>query len=152
MGTFSSVFSGLGAWNWMILAALLFLLEMAAPGLHIVWFALAALIVGGIALAVPLAWQLQVLLFLVLAVLLAVLARRLARGAASRTDQPLLNERAAQYVGQTFLVAEPIAGGRGRVKVGDTLWLAEGQDAPAGARVRVTGAKGTVLMVEAAGV
>ena len=53
-------------------------------------------------------------------------------------------------MGRVVIVAEAIEGGRGRVRVGDTLWPAEGPDAPPGAEVRVTAAKGTVLVVERA--
>ncbi len=66
----------------------------------------------------------------------------------SKSDQPDLNRRAAQLVGRVLVVAEAIEGGRGKVRVGDTLWPAEGPDTPAGAEVRVAAAKGTVLVVE----
>jgi membrane protein implicated in regulation of membrane protease activity len=66
----------------------------------------------------------------------------------SRSDQPDLNRRGAQLIGQVLVVAEAIEGGRGKVRVGDTLWAVEGPDAPAGAEVRVTAAKATVLVVE----
>jgi membrane protein implicated in regulation of membrane protease activity len=36
------------------------------------------------------------------------------------------------------------------VRVGDTLWPASGSDAPKGSRVRITGANGTVFVVEPA--
>ena len=68
----------------------------------------------------------------------------------SKSDQPNLNRPAAQLVGRVLVVAEAIEGGRGKVRVGDTLWPVEGPDAPAGAEVRVTAAKGTVLLVEQA--
>ena len=68
----------------------------------------------------------------------------------SKSDQPNLNRPAAQLVGRVLIVAEAIEGGRGKVRVGDTLWPVEGPDAPAGAEVRVTVAKGTVLVVELA--
>ncbi len=45
-------------------------------------------------------------------------------------------------------VEEAIEHGRGKVRVGDTLWTAEGPDAPAGAQVRVASAQGTLLRVE----
>ena len=66
----------------------------------------------------------------------------------SRSDQPDLNRRAAQLVGRVLIVEEAIEGGRGKVRVGDTLWPVEGPDAPVGAEVRVTAAKATVLLVE----
>ena len=66
----------------------------------------------------------------------------------SKSDQPNLNRPAAQLVGRVLILAEAIEGGRGKVRVGDTLWPAEGPDAPEGAEVRVTAANGTVLVVE----
>jgi membrane protein implicated in regulation of membrane protease activity len=68
----------------------------------------------------------------------------------SRSDQPDLNRRASQLVGRLLIVEEAIEGGRGKVRVGDTLWPVEGPDTPAGAEVKVTGTKGTFLVVERA--
>lgn len=65
-----------------------------------------------------------------------------------KSDQPDLNRRGAQFVGLTVRVEEAIEHGRGKVRVGDTLWTAEGPDAPAGAEVRITAAQGTLLRVE----
>jgi membrane protein implicated in regulation of membrane protease activity len=65
-----------------------------------------------------------------------------------KSDQPDLNRRGAQFVGLTVCVEEAIEHGRGKVRVGDTLWIAEGPDAPAGAEVRITAAQGTLLQVE----
>jgi membrane protein implicated in regulation of membrane protease activity len=70
-----------------------------------------------------------------------------ARCTVGTSDQPDLNRRAAQLVGRLLVVAEPIEGGRGKVRAGDTVWPAEGPDAPAGAKVAVTGANGTSLQV-----
>ena len=44
-------FVGFGVWNWFILAVLLFVLEFMLPGVHFLWFGLAAAIVGILALA-----------------------------------------------------------------------------------------------------
>jgi inner membrane protein len=71
-----------------------------------------------------------------------------AHPAVSQSDQPNLNRPAAQLVGRVLILAEAIEGGRGKVRVGDTLWPVEGPDAPEGAEVKVTAAKGTVLQVE----
>ena len=67
----------------------------------------------------------------------------------SKSDQPD-STPAEQLVGRVLLLAEAIEGGRGKVRVGDTLWLAEGPDVPAGAEVRVIAAKATELVVEPA--
>jgi membrane protein implicated in regulation of membrane protease activity len=68
----------------------------------------------------------------------------------SRSDQPDLNRRGAQYIGRTVIVEEPIVAGRGKVRVGDTLWPVEGPDTVIGAPVKVMAVRGTVLVVEAA--
>ena len=68
----------------------------------------------------------------------------------SLSDQPDLNRRGAQYIGRTVTVEEAIIAGRGKVRVGDTLWPVEGPDASIGARVKVTAVRGTALVVEAA--
>ena len=49
------------------------------------------------------------------------------------------------------MVTQAIDGGSGKVRLGDSEWLAKGADAAVGARLRVTGHDGTVLLVEAAG-
>jgi membrane protein implicated in regulation of membrane protease activity len=70
-----------------------------------------------------------------------------ARSRFSQSDEPDLNRRAAQLVGRVLVVEEAIDNGRGKVRVGDTLWAAEGPDAAAGAEVKVLSAQGTVLRV-----
>jgi len=143
-------FYGFGAWNWLILAVLLFTLETILPGVHFLWFGIAAVIVGGISMATGIAWPLQIVAFGVLAVLTVFLVRRYVRPDVTKSDLPDLNERSQQYVGRSLVVEQAIQNGRGKVRVGDTLWQAEGPDVPAGARVKVTAARGTVLVVERA--
>jgi membrane protein implicated in regulation of membrane protease activity len=64
------------------------------------------------------------------------------------SSEPDLNRRGAQLVGQIVVVVDAIPReGRGSVKVADTVWPAEGVEAPAGARVRISGCKDTVLRV-----
>ena len=65
------------------------------------------------------------------------------------SSEPDLNRRGAQLIGQIVAVVEPIErGGRGSVRAADSVWPAEGAEAVRGARVRITGCKGTVLTVE----
>jgi inner membrane protein len=65
------------------------------------------------------------------------------------SDDPMLNDRGARLAGEIVTVVQAIQDGSGRVKVGDSEWNARGPDAPVGSRVRVTGAQGAVLDVEA---
>ena len=143
-------FANFGVWNWLILAVLLFVLEFIVPGVHFLWFGLAAVIVGFLALATGMTWPYQVIAFGVIAVLTVFGVRRYVRPEANQSDLPDLNERGQQYIGRSLVVEQAIQNGRGKVRVGDSVWQAEGPDAPAGARVKVTGTKGTVLVVERA--
>jgi hypothetical protein len=138
----------LGGWGWLILAAVLVALDIAAPGLFLVWFGAAAGLTGLAVLAAPIppAWQL--VLFSALSVLSLIIGRTFFSPAKIETEQPLLNQRGAQLIGQTFTLEAPIAGGRGRITSGDVIWIVEGPDLDAGARVTVTGADGSKLRVQ----
>jgi membrane protein implicated in regulation of membrane protease activity len=138
-------------WHWWVLAVLLILIEVLAPGTFFLWFGLAAGVVGLLLLIVPaLGWQLQILIFAVLAVGAVMAGRAWFRRHPIISDDNGLNRRGEALVGQVYVLAEAIHTGRGAVRVGDTVWRAEGPDLPKGARVRVTAVQGTVLKVEAA--
>ena len=138
-------------WHWWIAAAVLAALETVAPGAVAIWFAAGAGIVGTLLLLVPLPWQLQLVLFGVLSVAALFLWRRFRTSGPESGELPRLNRRGEQYVGQLCTLLEPISGGYGRARVGDSVWKVRGPELPAGASVRVTGSEGTVLTVEAAG-
>jgi membrane protein implicated in regulation of membrane protease activity len=150
MQSLFAFFAGFGPWNWFILAVLLFILETMVPGVHFLWFGLAAVVVGGLALATGFAWQWQVMAFGVISVLTVFWVRNYVRPDVATSDLPDLNARAQQYVGRSLVVEQAIRNGRGKVRVGDTLWQVEGPDAPAGASVTVKSTRGTVLVVERA--
>jgi membrane protein implicated in regulation of membrane protease activity len=138
----------LGAWNWFIVAVALFALESVVPGVHFVWFGVAAVIVGALGLTVDIAWEWQLITFAIISCITVFFARRYASPEVAASDQPELNLRAEQYVGRVVTVEQAIADGRGKVRVGDTVWNAQGADAPQGARVKITGSNGTCLLVE----
>jgi membrane protein implicated in regulation of membrane protease activity len=140
----------LGAWNWLIAAVVLLILETMVPGVHFLWFGLAAAVIGALALSTGIIWQWQVLAFVLLSVAALFWVKRFARPDVAISDLPDLNVRGQQYVGRAVVVEQAIENGRGKVRVGDTVWSAEGPDVPAGARVKVTGTRGTVLVVERA--
>jgi membrane protein implicated in regulation of membrane protease activity len=145
-----TMIESLGIWFWLIAAGVLFVLETVLPGVFLLWFGVAALIVAGAMLVLPTTFLTQLVLFGIAAVGLAIFARLVLRYGVEVSDRSSLNVRGQQYVGRVFMLEEAIVNGRGRVKVGDSLWSAEGPDLPAGAKVRVTGVDGTVLKVVAA--
>ena len=135
-------------WLWLITAAALGIAELLVPGVFLIWLAAAAAVTGFAALlfGIPLAFQFA--LFALLAMAAVYSGRRWYANNPVESSDPLLNDRAARLVGQIVVVVGAIENGRGRVKIGDGVWDARGEDAPEGARVRVVGAEGTCLKVE----
>ena len=137
-------------WVWLIISAALFTLDVLAPGFFMLWFGVAAVAVGLLVFAVPMEPTWQIVAFCAASLIALALARLIWGGKRSEiSDKPLLNERARQLIGRTFVLATPIRGGRGRITAGDGLWSVRGPDLPEGTLVRVTGADGTELVVEA---
>ena len=138
-------------WFWWGVALALFAAEALLPGSFMLWLGLAAVGTALVDLVVPMPGAAQWMLFAVLS-LVSVAAgwqykKRHPKGA---SDQPLLNRRGAQLVGQVYVLESAIVDGRGRLRIGDAFWTAHGPELPAGARVRVTGFDGAGLTVEAA--
>ncbi|MGW6778357.1 NfeD family protein [Brucella pseudogrignonensis] len=145
--------SQLGLWGWFVLGLVLLILEILAPGIFLIWFGLAALVTGGISFLLGslagFGWQLQIVLFLVLSVIF-VLAGRRVFGSSDRQDEPLLNRRGDQLVGQRATLAEPIVNGRGRIRINDTTWRIKGPDLPAGTEVHIVSFDAITLEMEVA--
>ncbi|MGR3965168.1 NfeD family protein [Pseudomonas sp. 910_23] len=139
----------LSFWDWLALGTVLLILEVFGAGGYLLWMGIAAAAVGVITFLVPplgLEWQL--LLFALLSILTAVYWWKRQRSSAKVSDQPGLNERGSELIGRTFMVHQAIVDGRGKIKVGDGVWMVTGADAPAGAQVRVVGQDGVILEVE----
>jgi membrane protein implicated in regulation of membrane protease activity len=112
-------------WIWWILAAVLMGLEIFAPGAFMIWIGFGAALTGVFAWIFPgIGIELQLLFFAIFSVILAVIGRK------------------------TVMVTKAIKNGKGKVRVGDTEWLAAGPNAKEGESVKVVGAQGTTLEVE----
>ena len=123
---------------------------IAVFSLVLPWFGLGLCLIGGARLHAgePFGWWL--LIVGAAAIVLDILIDFVwAHPSISRSDEPELNQRAAQAIGRIYVVEEAIVAGRGKVRIGDTLWPVEGRETPAGTPVRVTAVNGTVLRVEA---
>ncbi len=136
-------------WHWWIAGVALVIVEVFAPGAIFMWLGISAGIVGAMLLAVPdISWQVQFLIFAVLSVGSIAGWRVYHKRNPTETDLPTLNRRGEQYVGRVFTLEDGITNGTGVVRVDDSRWKIEGEDLPAGTKVRVTGVEGTVLKVE----
>ena len=136
-------------WHWWIAGIALVIIEVFAPGAIFLWMGISAGVVGAVLLAVPgISWQVQFLVFAVLSVGSIVGWRYYHKRNPTESDLPSLNRRGEQYVGRVFTLEDGITNGMGVVRVDDSRWKIEGEDLPAGTKVRVTGVEGTVLKVE----
>jgi membrane protein implicated in regulation of membrane protease activity len=135
-------------WFWLIAGVLLAIAEILVPGFFLIWLAVAAIVTGLLALLLPISMTFQILLFAGLAVAAVYAGRRWFILNPIESTDPKLNDRGARLVGETVVVVEAIQDGRGRVKVGDSVWNVRGADAAIGDRVRVTGSDGPTLLVE----
>ena len=141
----------LGPWSWWVFGLVLLGLEILVPGNVFVWFGVAALLTGVMALLTHFGWQIELIVFVVLALVLVVVGRRVFGRQAQPGEQPFLNDRAHRLVGGSYMLSAPIVDGHGQVRVDDTNWRITGPDLPSGTRVKVTDADGAVLKVEKAG-
>ena len=141
-------------YGWWLLALVLIGAEMLLPGYFLLWIGFAAAAIGLILVVAPgldLAWQL--VSFVALALWSSYVYWRFVRRLLDvPSDRPLLNRRAEQYVGRRYVLDTAIVNGQGKARVGDSVWLVEGPDLPAGATVEVVGVDGNTLRVKHAGV
>ena len=135
-------------WAWLTLGLVLAGLEMLLPGVYLIWLAAAAIVVGVLTAALDLSLPMQVIDFVFLSLIFAFSARRFLRDKPIESADPLMNQRGARLVGETALVVQAIEHGSGRVKLGDSEWIARGPDVAAGECVRVSGSEGAILLVE----
>jgi len=138
-----------GPWTWFIIAVVLFLLELLVAGVFFIWLGAAAIVTGLIELVVPLSWQMELAVFAVLSVFFVLIGRPMAMKRINlETDQPNLNNRNQNFIGQRYRLKKPLTGGRGTLKINDTLWRIRGNDAPQGSWVKITAVDGLELVVE----
>lgn len=134
--------------GWLIAALVLGALELALPGVFLVFLAIAAAITGLALFALPaLPFAAQLACFAVWSGVAVAIGRRWYRDYPVTAADPLLNDRAARLVGQAVVVEQAIVKGEGRVRIADGSWRAKGADAPVGTLVAVVGVEGSTLLV-----
>jgi len=140
-------------WHWWVIAIVLIVVEISTGSMFAMFIAIAAAIVGVIAMVIPeMAWSSEFVIFSVLS-LASVVGWHYYRKAhpPGDTDQPSLNKRGSQYVGRVFTLEEAIVNGVGKIKVDDSTWkVVSEKDLKKGDKVKVTALDGVVLEVEKA--
>ncbi len=137
-------------WVWIGIGLLLAALEILMPGVYLIWLALAAIAAGLMTMALGIGVGMQVVVFTVIAGGTVYAAKRFLQDRPIHEADPMMNKRLDRMVGETAIVVAAIEGGSGKVQVGDSEWIARGDDTAIGTRVRITGSEGIALTVEPA--
>jgi len=131
---------------WIVAGLILAALEMLMPGLVIIWFGVAAVVTGILAIFVHSPYV-QFGAFVVLSGLMVVFSQRIARRITRNEPEPVGANRMPGAIG--IVVQDISPPGLGRVKVSGDEWRAEAAVAiNRGQRVRVLRVEGTRLIVE----
>jgi len=142
-----TMLDALGDSLWWVIGIVLVIGEVVLPGTFLIWFAFAAFGVGLIGVVVDLSGMNQVVVFGLLSFASLSLGY-LMRKRRGDPEVPAFADRTQAYMGKTYKVVEAIENGQGKIQVGDSVWLAEGEDCPVGGSVKVIDSRGTVLLID----
>ena len=142
-----TMLDALGDSLWWVIGIVLVIGEVVLPGTFLIWFAFAAFGVGLIGVVVDLSGMNQVVVFGLLSFASLSLGY-LMRKRRGDPEVPAFADRTQAYMGKTYKVVEAIENGQGKIQVGDSVWLAEGEDCPVGGAVKVIDSRGNVLLID----
>jgi inner membrane protein len=138
----------LGTWLWWIVAGILLIGELIAPGIFLLWLGFAAAFTAIVDLILGLGWKGEIATFAVLSVLSVLASIKLGWGAPKpASEAPHLNNPMQAMIGRRYTLQQPINNGRGKLQIDDTLWDIDGPDMVAGSAVKVIGVNGLRLIV-----
>ncbi len=145
-------FSSWGMWSWMSLGVILMILELLIPGTFLIWFGLGAILTGLTVLMFSgLSVSAQLLIFVIMSLICVAFGIFVYAKIFGPNKENDANKKtgANRYIGSRFTVVEPIKNGRGKITVGDSVWIAlSDKDFKKGDEITVIGVKGTQLIVE----
>jgi membrane protein implicated in regulation of membrane protease activity len=136
-------------WGWAISALIIAYVELHAPGFYLIWIACAAAITSIISLNIDLSLSGQLIAFVISCGVTCIGGHFVYRHLMlPREGDPLLNRRNTEMIGAIGTVSEAFKNGQGKIRLGDSFWLAEGPDhLNKDASVIVTAVRGTTLIV-----
>ncbi|MBS0533418.1 MAG: NfeD family protein [Proteobacteria bacterium] len=136
-------------WAWAVAAVVIAFLELPVPGSYLIWIACAAALTALAGFVIGWSLSAQLTFFVVACIGTCVAGYFVYRHLDRRgKEAEPVNRRDLDLVGVAATATEAFANGQGRVRLGDTVWLAEcGEDLAAGTPVTVTAVRGTTLVV-----
>jgi inner membrane protein len=138
-------------WICAGLAAAVALAEIHLPSGYFAWIAVgAALTAVATAAGIAATLAAQLCVFAAATALSCVVGYYVYGRIGSSENKSRLNQRNLLTVGDRGVVVVPIVNRCGKVRLGDSVWLAEGPNLVAGTAVVVVGVRGTCVIVEPA--
>lgn len=149
MESLAAALEAIAAWHWFVLGLALLIAELVSGSTYLLWPAAAAWLVGLVMLFLPIGWPAQLALFGLGTLVPALTAGRYVRGRwLARAGQTSLNENSARLIGVHAQALGDFVHGRGRLRLGDTVWQGQSGEAVAdGDRVEVMSVEGSTLNV-----
>ena len=138
------------AWHWASLAIILLVFETLGTAGFLIGSAIAAFLMSIIvAISPDIDWKWQLAIFSSAALVFSLIYLKRFAKFNENTDQPNLNNRAAQLIGNRYTLKEAIVNGQGRIQVGDTFWkIICDDDLEAATKIEVIDADSMTLTVK----
>lgn len=138
-----------GVWHWLILGFILLISEILIPGVFLLWFGCAALILAALTALISLPMAFSWALYAVLALLLSYFWWKVQHKQDKNDKRNAdLNQRTLAMIGKSGIVTQFQSTGNGRARFGDTTWKIQGENLSTGDLVTVTNAEGINLIVK----
>lgn len=137
-------------WHWLILGFGLLIAEIVVPGIFLLWWGLAAIIVAGLTALVPsLSLTLVGIIYAILASILSVVWWKYQHQKDLADEQKSsLNQRDHAMLGAKGTVQDMAANGIGRGHFGDTTWrIQSAESLNIGDTIEVIAVQGITLSV-----
>ena len=137
-------------WHWLVAGIILLGLETLGIGGFLIGTAIACFVQSLIVFFAPdLHWAFQIVVFAVNSIVFTFLYWKVFKPFNTKTDQPTLNDRAAQMIGRKTVIDADMPHGEGKIMFGDTYWRVQSESPlQNGDAVTVTGAEGMILKVQ----
>lgn len=144
----AAFFAEVTPWHWFGIGLVLLIAEISTGTTYLLWPAVAAWLTAILLLLFPLPLPLQLFAFGAATIGLTLSGRRYVKGKWLKGGDKELNDRGKMLVGTSGVAATAFEHGVGRVRLGDTEWRAESDDAiGAGDAVSILAVDGATLKV-----
>lgn len=137
--------------GWFTFGLVLVLLELFLPGTYLIWFGLAAFVMGVLVNFVLLSGIEILVYFALVSAVFAGIGWYVYTKIINKSKVPekykYLNDMAGAHIGKVYNLSEDAVDGRAKAKIGDTFWLVEVDgNLKKGDKVKITGVENGVIL------